>query len=73
LKNIKFHENLPVRAELFSVDGQIRPTNITKLIVTYCSFVNAPKKVAIWYCWKYCVVCAIVNTLPVNMQKVPTS
>ena len=36
-----------VGAELFNVDGQTRPTDMTKLIVPYRSFVNVPKKVAI--------------------------
>jgi hypothetical protein len=36
-----------VGAELFNVDGQTKPTDMTKLIVTYHSFVNMPKKVAI--------------------------
>jgi hypothetical protein len=58
--------------ELFNVDGQTRPADMTKLIVTYRSFVNASKKR-----WLYASVgsivcmCAVVNTFPVNMQKVP--
>ena len=43
--NIKCHENLSVRAELFQVHGQTqRKTDTTKLIVAFRNFANAPKK-----------------------------
>jgi hypothetical protein len=38
--NIKFHENPPVGAELFRVD---RRTEMTKIIVAFRNFANAPK------------------------------
>lgn len=43
--NIKFYENCPVGAELFHVDGPTdRQTDVTKVIVTFHSFVYMPKK-----------------------------
>ena len=42
--NIKFHENPPVGAELFHADWRTdRRTQMTKLIVAYRNFANAPK------------------------------
>jgi len=42
--NIKFHENPPVRAELFHADRRTdRRTQMTKLTVTFRNFANAPK------------------------------
>jgi hypothetical protein len=38
--NIPVHENPPVAAQLFHADGQ---TDMTKLIVAFRSFANAPK------------------------------
>jgi hypothetical protein len=39
----------PVGAKLFHVDGQMdRETDMSKLIVTLCKFVNAPKKCFIY-------------------------
>ena len=41
--NVKRHENLSVRAELFHVHGQMqRRTDMTKLIVAFRNFANAP-------------------------------
>jgi hypothetical protein len=37
---IKFHESRPVGAELFHADGR---TDMTKLIVAFRNFANAPK------------------------------
>jgi len=39
--NIKFHKIRPIGAELFQADGQ---TDVTKLIVAFSNFANAPKK-----------------------------
>ena len=42
-----FVENHPVGAKLFHADGQ---TDMTKLIVTFCNFVNMPKNTGkTWY------------------------
>jgi hypothetical protein len=42
-KNIKFHQSHPVRAELFHADGRTdRRTNMTKLIVDFRNYANAP-------------------------------
>jgi len=38
--NIKLHENRTVQAEMFHADRQ---TNMTKLIVAFRCFANAPK------------------------------
>jgi len=47
--NVKFYENCPVGAELFHADGRTdrqtdRQTDVTKVIVTFHSFVHTPKK-----------------------------
>ena len=47
--NIKFDENSSSEAEMFHVDRRTdRQTHMTKLIVAFGNFANAPKKPVVW-------------------------
>ena len=50
---IKVHENPPGGGQSCSLWTERQDWDITKLIVTYRSFVNTPKMVAVCCCWKY--------------------
>ena len=45
--NVKFHQNPSVKGELFHADGQ---TDLTKLIVAFHNFANAPKT------WRFYII-----------------
>ena len=47
----------PVGAELFHADGR---TDMTKLIVAFRNFANAPKK---WLFFRFCVTCVLFKIL----------
>jgi len=51
---IKFHENSSSESRFFHADGQI-PNDMTKLIIAFYSFTNAPKNYSVTLCVCVCV------------------
>jgi Fe-S-cluster formation regulator IscX/YfhJ len=73
--NIKFHEIRPVGAELFHEGGQAdretdRQTDMTKLIVAFRNFENAPKNTNGETSQKPMTSTAIILTLILNQYSV---